>query len=111
MKKFFTLVAACLLISNLFAQNPDNRQSKVMILGSYHMHNPGADVVNVEADDVLAPKRQEELKAIVQMLKEFQPTMIALEDRRFTKKDSLTQAHYQQYLKFTKPIEATQKSS
>lgn len=99
MTKFFTLLSAFLLISNLFAQNPDDRQSNVMILGSHHMHNPGADVVNVEADDVLAPKRQKELKAVVQMLKEFQPTMIALEDKRFTKQDSLTQLHYQQYLK------------
>ena len=30
---------------------------EVMVLGTYHMGNPGADMVNMEADDVLAPAR------------------------------------------------------
>lgn len=99
MKKFLTVLLISFFLIQLSAQSPDNRQSKVMILGSYHMHNPGADVVNVEADDVLVPKRQKELEEVVQMLKEFQPTMIALEYQRFSKKDTLTQQNYQKYLK------------
>lgn len=38
----------------------------VMILGTYHMANPGADAVNFEADEVLAPKRQRELQQLVE---------------------------------------------
>ncbi len=33
----------------------------IMILGTYHMDNPGSDAVNFEADDVLTAKRQREL--------------------------------------------------
>ena len=48
----------------------------LMILGSYHMHNPGKDLVNFEADDVLAPKRQAEIKQLVRQLKKFKPTKV-----------------------------------
>ena len=59
------------------ASDPDIIQ--VMVLGSYHMGNPGQDVVNVEADNVLTPKRQAELAAVVEALARFQPTMVAVE--------------------------------
>jgi len=50
-----------------------------MILGTYHMANPGRDVVNLQADDVLAPKRQQEIAQLIEVLKKFQPTKIAIE--------------------------------
>jgi len=50
-----------------------------MILGSYHMDNPGRDLHNMEADDVLAHKRQAEMKALVEKLAAFSPTKIAVE--------------------------------
>lgn len=53
--------------------------TQVMVLGTYHMDNPGADLVNMEADDVLAPTRQAELNALVQRLAAFQPTAIMVE--------------------------------
>ena len=53
--------------------------TQVMVLGSYHMDNPGADLVNMEADDVLAPTRQGELDALVQRLAAFRPTAIMVE--------------------------------
>jgi len=39
----------------------DSARDEAMVLGSYHMHNPGADIVNVAADDVLTEKRQKEI--------------------------------------------------
>ncbi|MXV78606.1 hypothetical protein F4083_12150 [Candidatus Poribacteria bacterium] len=51
----------------------------IMILGSTYLHNPGLDVYNFKMDDVLAPKRQDEIKKLVQQLKPFQPTKIAVE--------------------------------
>ena len=51
----------------------------VMILGTYHMANPGGDAVNFEADDVLAPKKQRELQQLVKPLARFRPTKIAIE--------------------------------
>ena len=72
--------------------------SKVMILGSYHMNNPGLDVYNLESDDVLAPKRQKEMQELVNQLAKFKPTKIAIERRWLTKYDTLAQEKYQKYL-------------
>ena len=37
---------------------PRGEPAEVLVLGVYHMSNPGRDVFNTEADDVLSPKRQ-----------------------------------------------------
>lgn len=57
----------------------DDGRTRVLLLGSYHMANPGADAFNLEADDVLAPKRQAEIEAVVNRLAGFAPTHVALE--------------------------------
>jgi hypothetical protein len=51
----------------------------VLVLGVYHMANPGRDVFNMQADDVLAPRRQAEIAELIGVLKRFRPTKIALE--------------------------------
>ena len=53
--------------------------AQVMVLGTWHMSNPGADIVNMEADDVLAPARQAELEDLARRLAAFQPTAIMVE--------------------------------
>jgi len=52
---------------------------EVLILGTYHMGNPGRDLYNTEADDVLSPQRQTEIARVVELLEEFRPTKIAVE--------------------------------
>jgi hypothetical protein len=52
---------------------------EILIVGTYHMANPGHDYFNVPADDVLAPKRQAEIAQLLEVLKKFRPTKIALE--------------------------------
>ncbi len=52
---------------------------QVMILGTYHFDNPGLDLVNIAAEDVLTEKRQAELKRVAERLSAFQPTAIAVE--------------------------------
>lgn len=52
---------------------------KVMVLGVYHLANPGLDVRNVEADDPTSPRRQKELAALADSLAQFKPTRIMLE--------------------------------
>jgi uncharacterized protein DUF5694 len=54
-------------------------RAEVLVLGLYHMANPGRDIFNMKADDVLAPKRQVEIAQVIAALKKFQPTKIALE--------------------------------
>jgi Family of unknown function (DUF5694) len=50
------------------------------------MANPGHDIFNTQADDVLAPKRQQEIAELVGVLKKFQPTKIAIEADVWSKK-------------------------
>lgn len=52
---------------------------QVMVLGTYHMDNPGQDLVNVRAADVLTPRRQAELAAVATALAQFRPTVVAIE--------------------------------
>ena len=58
---------------------PEPGQIAVMLLGTYHMDNPGLDTVNIDADDVLAPKRQAELEDLVDRLAPWEPDRVAVE--------------------------------
>ncbi|WP_132142060.1 DUF5694 domain-containing protein [Luteibacter rhizovicinus] len=51
----------------------------VMIVGVFHMSNPGHDIHNMKVDDVLAPKRQSEISAVADALARFKPNKIAVE--------------------------------
>src|SRR6185503_16943217 len=62
----------------LLAQQPAPRP-EVLVLGTYHMANPGHDLFNTKADDVLAPKRQAEIAELTATLAKFHPTKIAVE--------------------------------
>lgn len=55
------------------------KAAKIMILGTYHMDNPGQDAINLQADDVLGAKRQREIAELVERLARFKPTKIAIE--------------------------------
>jgi uncharacterized protein DUF5694 len=57
---------------------------QVMVLGTYHFGNPGMDLVNTDADDVLAPHRQAQLEDLAERLIAFRPTAIAVERVRRT---------------------------
>src|SRR5262249_22889422 len=54
-------------------------RAEVLVLGVYHMSNPGRDIFNTQADDVLTPKRQAEMSQVTAVLKKFNPTKIAVE--------------------------------
>ncbi len=71
----------------------------IMILGSSHLANPGMDGTNYKMDDVLAPKRQNEIEQLVKQLREFKPTKMAFEID-FSRTAEIN-AIYQDYLKGT----------
>lgn len=65
--------------------DPEPGQVEVLLLGSYHMDRPGLDEVNVDADDVLSPARQAELRQLTDALERWAPDKVAVErpyDRR-----------------------------
>ena len=57
---------------------------QVMVVGTYHFDNPGKDLNNPKADDVLKPQRQKELEALATALAAFKPTKIMVERRAKT---------------------------
>ena len=68
---------------------------EILIVGTYHMANPGRDVFNTQADDVLAPKRQAEMAELLAVLKRFRPTRIAIESTVY---DDTRKKQYADYL-------------
>ena len=83
-------------IKEVRSKFPEENQIPLLMLGSYHMSNPGMDMFNLEADDVSAPKRQAEIQAIVDRLALWRPTKVAVESPY---DDSTTLARYQAYLR------------
>ena len=96
-----TLTASLALLANTttFGQaTPSVGQAapvQVMVLGTYHMDNPGQDLVNVKAADVLTPQRQAELAAVAEALAKFKPTVVAIE--RITAAPGYVDEHYAKF--------------
>jgi hypothetical protein len=80
------------------AAEPSTPPVEVMIVGGFHMANPGRDLHNVKVDDVLAPQRQAELARIAAALAKFRPTKVAAESAAET-----AGTRYRQYLAGTLP--------
>ncbi|QNM82888.1 hypothetical protein H8M03_00490 [Sphingomonas sabuli] len=78
MKQFVCGVAAMAIATGAQASSPA-APVQVMVVGTYHFANPGLDLNNIEADDVLTPKRQGELDRLTAELASFKPTKIMVE--------------------------------
>jgi hypothetical protein len=61
------------------ARAQSDSRPEILVLGAFHMANPGRDVHNMQADDMLSPKRQQEIAQLIEVLKRFHPTKIAIE--------------------------------
>lgn len=75
MLRSLILSILCLASVGVRAETP----IPVLLVGTYHMDNPGLDRINVDAADVLAPERQAQLDAVVDGLARFAPTAVAVE--------------------------------
>src|ERR1043166_7967394 len=105
MKKSVFLFAGLLAVSiSTFAQQASTEksakpiaQAEVLVLGTYHMANRGHDIFNMQVDDVLAPKRQAEIAQLIEVLKKFNPTKIAVERDLLSQNNSTTNEQARQY--------------
>jgi Family of unknown function (DUF5694) len=66
-------------VSETDSKPAQEAKAHVLVLGVFHMNNPGQDIFNLKVDDVLVPKRQKEITETVAALKRFRPNKIALE--------------------------------
>jgi hypothetical protein len=72
-------VPAALLAVAPIARGADPARVEVMILGTFHMANPGQDLHNQKVPDVLGAEPQAQLKALADSLAAFKPTRIYVE--------------------------------
>ena len=80
--------------------------AQVLVVGSYHMSNPGLDAVNITADDVLALKRQREIEELAERLAAFRPTKVAVEIPYG--RDSTSNGLYQRYVRGSYALDRTE---
>jgi hypothetical protein len=76
-----TLLLLGVLAATITCWAQSDARPEIMVLGTYHMSNPGRDIYNMQADDVLAPKRQQEIAEMMEVLKKFHPTKIAIDNK------------------------------
>lgn len=86
------LASACACASVL---NP-GAKPVIMVLGTYHMSNPGLDAVKVSRRDTLGELRQREVTDLISRLKKFRPTKILVE--RVPERQSELETQYAAYL-------------
>jgi hypothetical protein len=80
--------------------------AQVLVIGSYHMSNPGLDPISVRADDVLAPRRQSEIEQLAAQLAQFRPTKVAVEIP--FGRDSTSNSLYRRYLQESHALDRTE---
>lgn len=99
MRTFF-LFLCLLMMTAANTQNPPvDPEVPVMVLGTFHFAYPNLDVVKTDKKDqidVLSPQRQAEIEALVERLKAFAPTRIAIET--MTAQQARIDSQYQAYL-------------
>lgn len=107
--KFFIL-GFCFLVISVFTANAQlgivDRNAKkkptLVILGTYHMSATTTNIVNNQVDDITSPERQKQVIGLVEKLKKFKPTKIAVECD--IEDDAKVQEFYNQYLAGTRKL-------
>ena len=76
------LFLALLLLGGLWLTQPATAQTKpadLLIIGTFHFHNPGADLAKMADFDVMSPKSQAELEALTAKIAVFGPKKVFVE--------------------------------
>ena len=75
-----TILTLLILLAMPLAAFPEQAaRPEILVLGTFHMANPGRDIHNLQADDMLSPRRQKEIGELIEVLKRFHPTKVAVE--------------------------------
>jgi hypothetical protein len=102
------LLICCLMdgVNEKAAKAPPRPPTQILIVGMVHLGNPGRDLINPEIKDVLGERRQKEIRDVVDRLKAFRPTKIALEA---TPDAASLQQHLDEYLAGTYTLQADER--
>ena len=88
-------VAACTTASPVEETTTQPDAVQIMVIGAFHMGNPGQDVANAEVDNMLTDERQAEIAAVADALAAFKPTAVAVE--RITEAPDYIDPKYQAF--------------
>ena len=77
MRKSLLFLAISLFI--IISAKAQQKKTEVLLLGCFHFDNPGLDVAKFENANILSEKRQQEVKQVVEKLKQFKPDKIFIE--------------------------------
>lgn len=69
-------ITSLLFLASIFFASA---QKQVLLVGSFHFDNPGADAVKVKSVDILSEDSQKQLEAIAEKISKFRPTKIFVE--------------------------------
>lgn len=75
MKKLL-LLTLFLSAIHLFGQN---KKKEILLIGTFHFNNPGADIVKTKGFDVMSKDSQKELENITDKIKKYNPNKIFVE--------------------------------
>jgi hypothetical protein len=78
MKHLFKFLLLLVLIQT-GTQAQESKPAELIILGTFHFANPGLDVAQFEAINILSETKQKEVLEVVASLAAFNPTKIAIE--------------------------------
>ncbi len=78
-RRTFALLFALAAAFPAAAAETPTPPARVMVVGLFHLANPGRDLFNVQVDDVLSERRQAELARVVEGLARFEPTAVMVE--------------------------------
>lgn len=91
----------CCPAANTAAQSEPPR-AEFLFIGSYHMGNPGRDVHNTRADDVLDAKRQAQIVDVARLIERYRPTQVMVE-ADVSRQATISQ-HYKDSCKGDRPL-------
>lgn len=93
--------ASCITETTYIKPN-DEKQTEILLVGTFHFNNPGLDIVKNKAFDIKNSKTQTELDIIAQKIADFNPTKIFVE-RPYQNQKELDST-YNLYKKGTLPV-------
>ncbi len=82
------LVVTALVLFRFASVSAQEKRVDVLLLGTFHFDNPGLDMAKFGNANILSPKRQQEVKAVVDQLIAYKP------DKIFIEAEPAQQAHW-----------------
>lgn len=79
MKQLLQTIALLISITISLTIHAQESKKEILVVGTFHFNNPGADLAKVKTIDVMSDKSQKELEAMADKIKAFHPDKVFVE--------------------------------